>query len=511
MRSVAISVIAFILWLVLVMALTITLLKLHQDVETAQAEQVEALRMAEGSDLIDLSQLEERTRASHNLFNTAAIFLTGALAFGLVVFTIWVYRLAAAARDAQDLVKFHGLVSSAAETLRTGTEPVEAASSVVPTESQSAPSQSAPGPQVEEPRPDLLEREHAEAVAQPEPPTAAPDKEQPAETEQAPTVPGPGPAPIRASVTITPRGETIARPALDTVFDTLAPPDKERRHRFDLLRHAGLTFPELSGELRQLLELVSQPKTFMHQLVREISRHPVLAQKLIRFANTLYYSPPKPVRNLNFALVILGAEGVRSTALAQAVHDAYNFSDPLQVELWHHSIAVAIAAALIGRAVRHGKPDELYAQGLVHCLGRMVLLRNRPREYAGLADLTRGENVPARDVEREAFGFTNAEVGAVALAFWGLPRGFQGAVMYAQDLDAPGLSGFGRESAVAATVLNAAAAIAKKVIGIGAIPRDAEVDLAAHHAVRALGLGEARLDDVCQDLRDIYEEQRSFL
>lgn len=323
---------------------------------------------------------------------------------------------------------------------------------------------------------------------------------------------------MRASVTITPSGETVSRPGAtiprpvsEPVFESLAPPNKERRYRFDLVRHAKLSFPQLSAEAGRLLDLLAQPKTYMHQLVREMSHQPVLAQRLIRLANTLYYSPPKPVRNLNYALVVLGAEGVRSAALAQAVHDTFDFSEPLQVELWHASIATAIAAALVGRAIRHGKPDELYAHGLVCAVGRMVLLKNRRADYARLAGLMQTEDVPAADVEREAFGFTNADVGAVALAVWGLPRSFQGAAMYMDDLDAPGLAGFGREAVVAATVLKVAAAVAKKVTGAGAIPSDADVDLAAHDAVRALRLDASRLEGIAEDLGDMYAEQIGFL
>jgi HD-like signal output (HDOD) protein len=208
---------------------------------------------------------------------------------------------------------------------------------------------------------------------------------------------------------------------------------------------------------------------------------------------------------------VLGADGIRSAALAQAVHDAFDFSRPFQVELWHHSIAVAIAAGLIGRATHHPKPDELYALGLVHALGKMVLLHNRGEAYAKLADLMQLENVPAREVEREAFGFTSGEVGLVVLALWGLPRAMQAAVLYGTRLDAPGLRRLGREAAVHATVLSAADAVAKKVVAVAAIPADADVNLAAHHAVKALNLAHEHIDDLCQDLRDNYQEQRGFL
>lgn len=478
MKSAAISLTAFILWIAAVMALTVTVLNLGGKLEATQAKQIEALSAAEDARPAPVARHNERVLALHNLLNTAAILLVGTIALGLAVFTILIYRLAMAARDAKDLIEFRGLLSAA--------EPVEATASA-PQAPESQPLREAPKPELfdEEPAPDGPARE-----------------EKPVEPATRPT-----PTPVTAA----PRDETGTWPALEQVLDALAPPDGDRRHRLELLQQAALGFPDLGDELKRLLELISQPKIFMHQLVREISPHPVLAQKLVRLANTLYYSPPKAVKDLSFALVVLGAEGLRGGLLAQGVHDAFEFSEPLQVELWHHSIATAIAAALLGRATGHPNPNELYAHGLVHCLGRMVFLQNRPKEYARLADIMHDDDVPAADVEREAFGFTHAEVGAVSLALWGMPTRMQAAVMYAHDHDAPGLSEFGRESASAAAILDAADAIAKKVIGMGGIPADADVHLADHPAVRALDLTDEQLAGICEDLREHYEEQRAFL
>ena len=448
MRSVAVSVISFTVWLAVMMVLTIMLLRLHQAVETAQEQLNEGIKTTEGGGPADVAQLNERLTASQNQFNTVAIFLVGTIAFGLVVFTVRVYQLATAARDAQELVEFRGLVSAAAET---------------PDAEREGPAEG----------PDLFGEEVLAERPRPKAPNMPLRQEEPA------------PRPVQPRVAVIPEGETIMEPALEKAFDSLAAADAERRHRLDALRRAGLDFPELSPDLGRLLELIGQPKTFMHQLVREISRHPVLAQKLVRLANTLYHSPPKPLKNLNFALVVLGAEGLRSAVLAQAVHETFDFSQPLQVELWHRSIAVAVAAGLVGRAVRHGSPHELYTLGLVHCLGRMVLLHNRPQEYAKLADIMLEERVPAAEIEVEAFGFTRAEAGAVAMALWGLPRRMQLAVLQVHNLDEAGPSRRGGEAVNAATILAAAAAIAKKTLGVGALPRDAGVDPVSYTHLRA--------------------------
>ncbi|MBN1918604.1 MAG: HDOD domain-containing protein [Verrucomicrobia bacterium] len=504
MKSVAVNVITFSVWLLIVILLTITLLKLHQDVETARTRQVEVLESARGETPPDVSHYENEVQAKHNLFNTVGILLVVALVFGLVVFTIWVYRLAAAARDAREVLEFRGLSAERSGLVLDEEEPVITEPSYALPDEEVAPPPPA-HPEVSEPEP-------LEQAAAPAPP--AQELQTESETEEEPPAPEAlVEVPVEAfhgTVTMAPQAPPRQRTALDDVLDALAPPDPERRRYFERLRHAGLRFPALTGELARLLDVVAQPRTYMHQLVREISRHPALAQKLIRFANTLVFAPPKPVQNLNLALVVLGADGLRSGVVAQGVHDAFDFSRPVQVELWHEAIAAASAATLVGRAAHHGKPAALHALGLASALGSMVLLHNRPEEYGRLADLQFSEHVDAHDVEREAFGSSGAEVGAVALAVWRLPAWMQGAVMYAHDLEAPGLQRFGREATVAAAVLDAASAVARTVLGMRTLGATT-ADLKARASIRQLGLNQHDLDDVAQDLRDMYAEQRSFL
>lgn len=501
MRSVAAGVaafvVAFVAWFLVVMGLTIALLKLHHDVETARTRQVETLEAEPAAAKPDVSSLKAEIRAKHSEFITVSILLITALALGLFVFTIQAHRLAAAARDAREVLEFRPR-SPTAMGLDLDDEDGEPTGRAATPAREDAAAQPAQPDQLE---PDAFEQDGASA-SDAEDETAAPERE--------PTTQRP-PALIRSSVTLPPRAEAAERTALDDVLDSLAPPDTDRRRHFDLLRHAGLRFPALADELGRLLEAVEQPRTYMHQLVREIPRYPELAHRLIRFANTLYFSPPKPARGLNLALVVLGADGLLSGAIAQGVHDVFDFSRSVQVELWHESIAVAVAAALVGRVVRHAKPGALHSLGLASRLGRMVLLHNRPEEYARLVDLQVSERVAAHDVEQEAFGFTGAQVGAVALAVWRLPVWMQGAVMYADDLDAPGLQRFGHEAVVAAAVLDAAGAVSRAALNATPRARAAAGALATRGSVKQLGLTQDQLDDVAQDLRDMVEEQRSFL
>src|SRR5262249_40671684 len=92
-------------------------------------------------------------------------------------------------------------------------------------------------------------------------------------------------------------------------------------------------------------------------------------------------------------------------------------------QIWQHSVNVAqIARDLV---LFETKDRTLASQaliaGLIHDLGKVVLVTNFEDLYGRVHSLARKQPVTLWDVEKEMFGANHGEIGACLLGMWNMP------------------------------------------------------------------------------------------
>jgi putative nucleotidyltransferase with HDIG domain len=98
--------------------------------------------------------------------------------------------------------------------------------------------------------------------------------------------------------------------------------------------------------------------------------------------------------------------------------------------LWDHSFKTALGARLLSQAMAgsgHDR-DEAYTCGLIHDIGKMVLLQSKADAFAGALRTSKQRNAPLARVELELFGFSHAHVGGLLAQRWKLSPATQAAV-----------------------------------------------------------------------------------
>ena len=100
--------------------------------------------------------------------------------------------------------------------------------------------------------------------------------------------------------------------------------------------------------------------------------------------------------------------------------------------LWEHSIAVACLAQRIAVGERCAKAlvDESFTAGILHEIGKLVLLAEMPKAYAELLAGLAEKPGTLASAERQRFGCTHADLGAYLMSIWGLPQSLVHAVAY---------------------------------------------------------------------------------
>ncbi len=146
---------------------------------------------------------------------------------------------------------------------------------------------------------------------------------------------------------------------------------------------------------------------------------PVLSGRLLGVANSGRYGSRHAITGLNEAALRVGAPVARKVLLAACIGGLFA-SKPLQ-KLWLHCQEVAAAAFEISEACGCDIDRNIaWLAGLLHDIGRLVLLSCPPASAIDLAELHSG-GFPLVYAEMLTFGKDHAAVGAALLRDWNVP------------------------------------------------------------------------------------------
>ncbi len=188
-----------------------------------------------------------------------------------------------------------------------------------------------------------------------------------------------------------------------------------------------LSLPSLPEVVVRVQNLVKGGNSSMAEIGDAIAGDPPLAARVLRIANSSYYSLRSPVIEMHHAAAILGLDALTTVVMQVAVADLFRHLGKGGMfnprELWTHSVLTAqIAGCIPVRYMKGYKPTEAHMVGLFHDIGKFVMFDSLRGEYADAVTLAKKEGVPEHVKETEMLGFNHAEVGELVTKRWGLPQ-----------------------------------------------------------------------------------------
>lgn len=247
---------------------------------------------------------------------------------------------------------------------------------------------------------------------------------------------------------------------------------------------------------RLLAELSGEPSGF-RRIRMLVSEDPALAAHVLRLANSALFGCRRRVSDLLTALTLIGLDRLRALVLTYGVRHLFRplTRFPLCGTVWRHSLATALLAADLSLEGA-GDMMESYTAGLLHDLGRLVLLASAPDRYPAMVEQADGPE-PCAAAEQAAFGLTHAEAGAGTMRRYKLPDRVVAAALLHHHPDPLALSRSDPEAALIASSCRLASSS-----GFPVIPR-------AQRRARETAPGEedpSFEDDLCLYLRERVAE-----
>ena len=189
------------------------------------------------------------------------------------------------------------------------------------------------------------------------------------------------------------------------------------------------SLPTLYHEITAALRLESPS---LDQIARIISKDVGMAAKMLQLANSAFVGTSGRVHSLQQSLSLIGTETVRNLVLSVHVFSQFDGNTQIRASLpalWDHSVAVSALAQRIANSEGCAKAmvEQSFTAGLLHDIGKVVLLAEMPREYH---EIFEHKAEISKNLERERLGCTHAEVGAYLMSIWGLPLSLVHAVAF---------------------------------------------------------------------------------
>jgi len=208
------------------------------------------------------------------------------------------------------------------------------------------------------------------------------------------------------------------------------------RVKMDIPDHAGLlkklaSLPPFHTTALRLLSISTESETAIEDYENVFKSDPAMAAELLLAANSVEFGLMTRVNCIHHAVTLLGLDRVNSLSVTIAMRHYISQAPRLKVmrPLWAHSIASAVIADTLGH-LRGFPGSGLYTAGLVHEVGRLGLLKATENRYANLLAQPVAGLEEAAALEREQFGLTHSEAGAIMAKSWSFPPFLYNAIRY---------------------------------------------------------------------------------
>lgn len=185
------------------------------------------------------------------------------------------------------------------------------------------------------------------------------------------------------------------------------------------------SFPVLPVTVTRLIRVTSDPESSARDVMEAIIPDQSLCLTVLKIANSVLFGRPKKVDSIIMAVTVLGFNEVQRIAVTKAIINSFNKLTARHKQYidkyWIHAFVCGMTAKIIAGDLRVA-PDIAFMGGLIHDIGKLIMLETFYDEYAVEDWMTRLSNGTMLHDELAMFSFTHDLIGAQLLKQWLFPE-----------------------------------------------------------------------------------------
>jgi len=210
------------------------------------------------------------------------------------------------------------------------------------------------------------------------------------------------------------------------------------------------SLPSLPETYVKLQKIINDPDSSISDVGALIEKDLAMSAKILQLVNSAFFGLYKHIDSPSHAVNLLGLDTIKALVLGVEVFSKLQMkSELLSMDaLFSHSMMVGTVAHKIAMELNVEKQvaDDCFIAGILHDVGKLLLLVNMPEVYEqALAAV--GPELNLHDAEKQILHVDHGVVGAYLIGLWGLPGPVVEAICfhhrlgeYREDLFSPTLA-----------------------------------------------------------------------
>jgi putative nucleotidyltransferase with HDIG domain len=198
-----------------------------------------------------------------------------------------------------------------------------------------------------------------------------------------------------------------------------------------------INLPTLPDVVARISRMMDDPRVGLHEIGHVIAEDPGLTARVLRIANSAFYGLSEPVLSAEQAAAVVGARSLRNIAMQASLMQRFEHLSGVPdfdlQDVWSHAMLTARLSEAISRLARVAsdlEPEDYYTCGLLHDVGKVILLEGLGEDYVEILRHARTSQHALHLSEEAALGFTHVHVGSLLAARWKLPEPIATAIQF---------------------------------------------------------------------------------
>lgn len=199
------------------------------------------------------------------------------------------------------------------------------------------------------------------------------------------------------------------------------------------LKSSKTQLPELPTLVSELNEIVNDPHASVEAIAQVVNKSPSLAALLLKIVNSAFYGFSTKIDSISRAVTLIGVKEI--TTLAIGVSALRLFKDiPRDLvdvaSFFKHSFACGLIARMLAAHKNIQPPEQLFVAGLLHDIGRLILLKHFSDRYSELLHVAATSASSLYTLEKAQLGCRHTDVAKYLIETWKLPPSLADTIYY---------------------------------------------------------------------------------